>query len=60
MARKPIQAAEAAQDDAPAFVAITILAEGVKIDGAGHLPVGISILAPRAQAEALKAEGKAE
>lgn len=42
------------------MASVTILAEGVKIDGSGHLPVGITVHCSHEQAEALKAAGQAE
>jgi hypothetical protein len=69
MARKPNTApaadvadkTESAEAAAPAsVVSVTILAEGVKVDGAGNLPVGISVMVTAEQAAALKAAGQAE
>lgn len=62
MARKPQDAAPAAvqDDDAPEMVSVTILAEGVRVDGSGHLPVGITVAVTPKVAQRLKAAGQAE
>lgn len=74
MARKPAKPAAVVAEDAdvwgdepadvvneaPEFVAITVLAEGVRVDGSGTVPVGMTVWAPANQAMELIAEGKAQ